>query len=361
MWLEKTNKDDTLRLISETFMWDELWEAAVELNQLCAAKDIDKRIPRNIDQGDQKDRVKVLAIAMVDSLEVMKSKEICPVFIVTTEKLYFVPGVRKDIVRVEPCVTARLENIEKMMETLAKDMREVKAAKIAPVPEIQITSDSSALVNLPTSNTDGNNSSSVHVKEPNRGVYSGNLATDHKNRERSKSPSVKRKAGDDPQNEQSTSDQNLPWNEVVSRNQRRARQGQQGTARTKVVPAGGQAAPFNIVVGNTHPDSTKEIIENVLLQISNDMLDDKKVTENLEILEVECLTKPRDDGRRVWSKTWRVQVPNKFKDHMMRSDSIPEGWTSRRYFPPKAPRPPKAPLTQLDGQPPSNIAEQSKS
>ena len=90
---------------------------------------------------------------MVDSLEVMKSKEICPVFIVTTEKLYFVPGVRKDIVRVEPCVTARLENIEKMMETLAKDMCEVKAAKIAPVPEIQITSDSSALVNLPTSNT----------------------------------------------------------------------------------------------------------------------------------------------------------------------------------------------------------------
>ena len=180
MWVEKTNKDDTLRLISETFMWDELWEAAVQLNQLCAAKDIDKRIPRNIDQGDKKNRIKVLAIAMIDSLEVMKSKEICPVFIVTTEKLYFVPGVRKDIVRVEPCVTVRLENIEKMMQTLAKDMREVKAAKIAPVPEIQITSDSSALVNLPTSNTSGNSSSSVHVKEPKRGVCSGNLATDHK-------------------------------------------------------------------------------------------------------------------------------------------------------------------------------------
>ena len=131
--------------------------------------------------------------------------------------------------------------------------------------------------------------------------------------------------------------------------------------RIRPLTGGGEAAPFNIVVGNTHPESTKDIIENVLVQISKDLKEENKTGEHLEILEIECLTKPREEGRRIWSRTWRKQVPNRFKDYLMQSDSIPVGWNSRRDFPPKAQRPPAAPLDLLSGQLPpkrTNLGDQ---
>ena len=63
MWFEKIPKEEALNLICDTFTWEELWEGAAELNQLCAAREMDKKIPRNIDQGDLRDRVKVLSTA----------------------------------------------------------------------------------------------------------------------------------------------------------------------------------------------------------------------------------------------------------------------------------------------------------
>ena len=89
-----------------------------------------------------------------------------------------------------------------------------------------------------------------------------------------------------------------------------------GTSQVKV--AGGEAAPYNVVVGNTNPASTKEIIKNVLVHISENMDENMKLQEPLDISEVECLTKPRADGSRIWTKTWRVQVPARFKEYMLR-------------------------------------------
>ena len=88
--------------------------------------------------------------------------------------------------------------------------------------------------------------------------------------------------------------------------------------------------------------------------LANDMSENLKPESPLEIIEVECLTIPRTDGRRTWVKTWRVQVPNKFKDHIMRPESIPAGWTSRKYFPPRAQRPPVPELYPV--QPPAKKA-----
>ena len=82
------------------------------------------------------------------------------------------------------------------------------------------------------------------------------------------------------------------------------------------------------------------------------MTGDNKLGEPLEILEVECLTKPRIDGRRIWSRTWRVQVPNRFREYTERPEAYPSGWTSRKYFPPKAQRPEVAELYPAVSQPP---------
>ena len=101
---------------------------------------------------------------------------------------------------------------------------------------------------------------------------------------------------------------------------------QYGTSKLRVT--GGDAAPYDVFVGNTHPDSTEEIVKDVLKKVSEAMAEDLKLTEPLEILEVECLTKPKDDGRKLWTKNWRVQVPNRFREHMLRPEAYPVGWSS---------------------------------
>ena len=176
---------------------------------------------------------------------------------------------------------------------------------------------------------------------------------------RARSPSVKRSA-DQAQlgNTQTVEQAETPWSQVVGRNQgRRSRTVQYGTAPVSVgTVAAGQAAPYDVVIGNTHPESTEDIIKNVLLKVSEGISEELKPESPLEILEVECLTKPRTDGSRIWTKTWRVQVPNKFRDHMMRPESYPAGWNTRRYFPPRPPRPPVPDLDPTASQPPGKRA-----
>ena len=81
------------------------------------------------------------------------------------------------------------------------------------------------------------------------------------------------------------------------------------------------------------------------------MSEEMKLVEPLELLEVECLTKPRDDGSRIWARNWRVRVSNKFRAHMLRPEAYPMGWSSRRYFPARAARPPVAPLNPMQQAP----------
>ena len=93
MWLDRLDKDEALKLIIDNFTWDELWEPAAELNQLCVAREMARQIPRNKDQGDLKDRVNVLGNAVLGSIQELKSRIDNPVYVVTTANLFQVPGV----------------------------------------------------------------------------------------------------------------------------------------------------------------------------------------------------------------------------------------------------------------------------
>ena len=137
---------------------------------------------------------------------------------------------------------------------------------------------------------------------------------------RSRSDSRKRKAEQEqqqqsPAGEDQVQQQEASWSQVAGRGRRRQAQVQYGTSQVKV--AGGEAAPYDVFVGNTHPDSTDEIIKEVLIKVSEKMPDEMKLGEPLEILEVECLTKPREDGRKNWTRNWRVRVANRFREHML--------------------------------------------
>ena len=59
-------------------------------------------------------------------------------FVVTSSSLALVPGVVKNNVRAEPAVSARLDNIEKMMEDLSKGLTEIKNSKQVEWPAIQL-------------------------------------------------------------------------------------------------------------------------------------------------------------------------------------------------------------------------------
>ena len=140
-----------------------------------------------------------------------------------------------------------------------------------------------------------------------------------------------------------------PYTEVTGKRGNRPRKPKPVQYGTSVVNvAGSEAAPYEVFIGNTNPASTKEIIKQVLQECAVTMSEEFKLTEQLGILEVECLTKDRSDGYPIRTKSWRVRVPHKFRDHMMRAEAYPMGWSSRRYFPPRAPRPVVPPLNPLE-------------
>ena len=131
-------------------------------------------------------------------------------------------------------------------------------------------------------------------------------------------------------------DRNDKWKDI---NRKRKPKVQQGISKVDLANRA-TVTPFDVVIGNTHPDSDKDIIIEVLRDVSKQMPDDMKLETDLEILDAICLTKPREDGSKLWSKSWQVRVPQKFKDHILRPEAIPAGWTSRRFFPPRQKKPP---------------------
>ena len=183
-------------------------------------------------------------------------------------------------------------------------------------------------------------------------------------RHRSVSPAVKR-THDNVDNSAGNADGDNKegWNTVARRRRNPATQGSSKVS-LKIAEAGHELfPPYDIYIANTHPDSTAEIIEEVLTEIAANMPEGMKLNEELKIAETECQTKERP-GVKLYSKSWRVRVEAKFKEHICRPEAIPAGWTSRKFYPKREPRQPPVPLhptkmSRLEtgaGQPPLGAA-----
>ena len=268
----------------------------------------------------------------------------------TSTSLAFVPGVVKSNVEAEPAVTARLDNIEKMMENLSKGFSELKKGQSNQWPALQVNGGP-----VPEGAAPGHAAAQGGGHRPPQqfgGARTRQQATLPIGGQglRDRSDSRKRKAEADQvqanQHEQAPEQDQAgqrPWNTVVAGRGRR--KVQYGTSQVKVT--GGKAAPYVVFVGNT----IATIVKEVLAQVSQNMPEEMKLQEPFQVLEVECLTKPRTDGRKIWTKNWRVQVSNKFREHMLRPEAYPMGWSSRRYFPARAARPAVPPLNPVQHQP----------
>ena len=108
------------------------------MNQQCAERKLEAHIPRNRDQGELKDRVKLLGIGVLTSLKELKNHADPPVFVVTSASLAMVPGVVKSNVKADPAVASRLDNMEKMLENLFKGMQDMKKSQNEQWPALQV-------------------------------------------------------------------------------------------------------------------------------------------------------------------------------------------------------------------------------
>ena len=86
-------------------------------------------------------------------------------------------------------------------------------------------------------------------------------------------------------------------------------------------------------MGNTNPGSTDEIIKEVLMKCADSLPAELKLKEPLEILEVTCLTKQSAGRTPLRIKCWKVKVANKCREHMMKDEAFPCGWSHLRFFP----------------------------
>ena len=62
--------------------------------------------------------------------------------------------------------------------------------------------------------------------------------------------------------------------------------------KCNVEVAGGEAAPYEVFVGNTNPGSTPEIIGDVLKKCAEMLPPDQQLSEPLKVLQVKCRTRP---------------------------------------------------------------------
>ena len=83
---------------------------------------------------------------------------------------------------------------------------------------------------------------------------------------------------------------------VKDRRKKHPRKVQCGTGKTIRGGAGEETTPFEVWIGNTHPDTTPDIIKRVLTELEKKTEGDPILTKDLQVLECEYLKKARTDS-----------------------------------------------------------------
>ena len=134
-------------------------------------------------------------------------------------------------------------------------------------------------------------------------------------RQRSKSPSVKRKAeGNNVEDEDGFRRQGRP----------KPRKTAAGTSQVQVDGVGEYIAPAEFYIVNTDSRTNEETIKTVLICCAGAV----EGGSELVVEKVELLTKEKDPR----TKCWKVVVPFRFKNIMEKDEVYPAGWKHRTFF-----------------------------
>ena len=268
-----------------------------------------------------------LAQNIVTSIKRLKEKNLMPKLKVSSDDLHRLPGITKTGVEAVSgdAVVARLESLEQQNADLLQLIHSMKDTQQVVSQQLQQLQQLANKTVVPTSTPTNGATLSVPPAS-----FGGVRTRTNVNKSRSVSPSVKRPLEDSESNKEK-------WNEVVKRKRKPA--ATKGSSSVNILGSGSDKifAHYDVYIANTHPESTDKIIEEVLTEIANNMPEGLKLNEKLKILEIECQSK-QTPGVKLYSKSWRVRVENKFKEHMCRPEAIPAGWTSRKFYPKREPR-----------------------
>ena len=279
------------------------------------------------------DKFARLASSIVETIDLLKNQDLMPRLLVPSDDLHLVPGITKTGVEAVSgdAVVARLASLEKQHEqmmNMMQGMQQMMNQKLQQPSAVHISTPSAPAANM---NNDFPSFSGGARLKPNNPAF----------RPRSISPAVKR-THDNIDNAAAADGDKEGWNTVARRRRNPATKGN-SKVDLKIAKHNDICAPYDIYIANTHPESTEEIIREVLEEIADDMPDGMKLEEKLKIVEIECQTKERP-GVKLYSKSWRVRVEDRFREHICRPEAIPAGWTSRKFYPKREPRQPPVPL-----------------
>ena len=307
MWLDKTTVSNTERLMEQYFKYEQVHEAQAILSEKMKKKEPTNKRPTNMRRLQTSSAE---LVALLQELQAQgEAKQVRVV--VTPASLAMVPLMESTWGEGEVSTAARLLNLERQMAEMRVDVARV-ASTPAPAPTYKDM----------VAKKDGPVSQKTKVKPVPKEV--------------TEEPTIGQ--GGDVEEEE-------PFQVVANRKGKKApRKVQYGTGQVTAGGASGEAAPYEVWIGNTHPASTPEIVREVLVECGRRM-EGGGLEEELTILEVECLTRPRDDGKEPHTKQWRVKVPNRFREHMKQPAAYQVGWSSRRFFPARSSRPKVAELT----------------
>ena len=328
MWLEKMTPKECDNLAARHFSYECLTKFGVEkINESKLAK-----VVKNNDGLNS-----VLATRVVKAVNELKNLQQCPRFMVPPDQIELIPGIplTGDTSVNEATVNSRLDSLEKNHELVMKTLNEIRQSvtmKNLPLIQAQVPSGQLNHITAPA----------IHLTPPTFGA-SNNIVNvaDDRSRGRSSSTSSNRSAGTKRSRDE-IEDNNENWAKVAARKGKS--KVQKGNSKVTITPGENAILPFDVYIGNTHPKSNSEVIVKYLNECFEIASSEIKPEGPFEIMKIECCTKPRDDGKEPWCLNWRVTLDHRFSDYILKPDAIPVGWTSRRYYPPRAKRPPPAEL-----------------
>ena len=329
MWLSKMTPRECEDLAAKYFSYEILTKYGVNsINESKLAK-----VARNNDGLND-----VLASRVVTAVATLKNLVPCPRFMIPPEQVEYIPciPITGNLTVNESTVTSRLESLEKNHEVVMQALKEIRQS---------VSVQASAVVQnqAPVSFMNQGAGPSILLCPPPVGGQKTSTAAASRERSLSvnsnKSTSSKRS-----RDEALGDDKGDSWATVAGKGKRSKPKVQQGSGKVTISQSENAILPFDVYIGNTHPKSKPEIIERYLKECYENASSDIKPEEPFEVKNIECCTKPREDGKEPYCLNWRVSIDQRFRDYIMNPNAIPVGWTSRRYFPPRAKRPPPAEL-----------------
>ena len=334
MWSDSIVKQDCIEMLVKTVKYDDLEDARLVISAH------HEKFPVMKIPAVQSGEAVTLATRLFDKIVDLKNMEVG--FFVPFTQLHLVPGVKKTggSAESEAAISARMSRVELQQESILDMLREMKnqnqRAVQQPAPALQVNGAPAAGSSFGPALERTRAQQQQHGGRPRSNSTSKRLRMEMEGGASGTAPGANVGGGENNPDGNS-------YRDVTRR--RRHRQGVQGTSKV-VIKEAAAIAPVEFYIGNTHVDSDGDTVKRVLKLVASALPAEMALDGELEVEVVECLTKEKE-GYKPWCKNWRVRVPQKHKQHMMRPEALPEGWTSRRFYPARAPRPPPPPAHGL--------------